>query len=340
MNTVVSYADHFKIAPGMMALDKALDAENCPVPYRKYFAAEWLADRAWTDRSIAFVQGFMSSQNLDIQAICSTWYNNVYGHAVYEPPASRFAALVTPVPIIVTWSSADSEVTLPDITLIQYELEASLSRLLNSSSPMIQGMKCLQNMPMAKWVWLAMSDFDISVTSLELSRPAYHLSLWHSLQALEKLLKASLFSQGETESSVRKHSHNITKLVAALGAYGVTFSTRGNQVAEEIEKLVGGPSVRYVDDSYQSSERISLAKKAIEAHHLLLEFLGLEGKGISALLTANPLSSIATSNSQITDQELRARVHCEHKQMCSHSAYSKPAHALPMRQDITYPMQT
>jgi hypothetical protein len=134
MNTVISYADHFKIAPGMMALDKALDAENCPVSYRKYFAAEWLMDRTWADERISFVQNFMSSKNLDIQAICSTWYNNVYGHAVYEPPASRFVGLATPIPIIVTWSSSDSEVTLPDITLIQYELEASLSELLSSDS--------------------------------------------------------------------------------------------------------------------------------------------------------------------------------------------------------------
>ena len=339
MNTVISYANHFKIAPGMMALDRALDAENCPVPYRKYFATDWLVNRTWADAPIAFVQEFMSSHNVDISAVCSTWYNNVYGHAVYEPPASRFAALVTPVPVIVTWSSADSEVTLSDITLIQYELEASLSKLLSTSSTTIQGMKNLQNMPIAKWVWLAMSDFDISVTSFELSRPAYHLSLWHSLQALEKLLKAALLSQGETEKTVRKHSHDIKKLLAALGVYGVTFSNQGNQVAEKIAALVGGPSVRYVDDSCQSNERISLAEKAIEAHHLFLEFLALEGKQLANLLTASPLSSIITSNPQITDRELRAKIHSEHKQMCSHAAYTRPAHALPMRQDITHPVK-
>ena len=151
MDTVISYADHFKIAPGMMALDKALDSENCPVSYRKYFAAEWLAERTWDDEQISFVQNFMSSKDLDIQAICSTWYNNVYGHAVYEPPASRFVGLTTPVPIIVTWSSSDSEVTLSDITLIQYELKEYLSKLLQSDSAVLRGMRNLQNMPMAKW---------------------------------------------------------------------------------------------------------------------------------------------------------------------------------------------
>gem|GEM_PF-2964288 len=320
----------------MMALDKELDAENCPVPYRKYFAAEWLAERTWVDKRISSVQNFIFSKKLDIQAICSTWYNNVYGHTVYEPPASRFVGIATPVPIIVTCSSSDSEVTLPDITLIQYELEASLSKLLSSDSSVLQGIKNLQSMPMAKWIWLAMADFDISVTSFELSRPAYHLSLWHSLQALEKLLKAVLFSQGETECSVKKYRHNITKLVAALRACGVTFSERGNQIIVKISRLVGGPSVRYLDDSCQSSERISLAKKAIEAHHLLLEFLALEGMEIARILTVNPLNSIAIRTPTVTDQELRAKVHFEHKNMCGHSAYSKPTHALPMRQDLIY----
>lgn len=339
MNTIISYANYFKLAPGMIALDKILDAESCPVSYRKYFAAEWLVERTWSDEHVSFVQNFMSSKYLDIKAICSTWYNNVYGHAVYEPPASRFVGLATPVPIIVTWSSMDTEVTLPDITLIQYELESPLSKLLSSDSYALQGIRNLQNMPMAKWIWLAMSDFDISVTSFELSRPAYHLSLWHSLQALEKLLKAVLFSQGETESSVRKYGHNIMKLAGALRAYGVIFSGRGNQIVSEISILVGGSSVRYLDDSYQSSERLLLAKKAIDAHHLLLEFLALEGMKIISILTANPLNSIATSNLVTTDNELRAKVHFEHKQMCGHSAYSKPTHALPLRQDITYPVK-
>ena len=183
-----------------------------------------------------------------------------------------------------------------------------------------------------------MSDFDISVTSFELSRPAYHLSLWHSFQALEKLLKAALFAQGETECSVRKYNHKITALLAELSANGVVFSDRGNQIVEDICVLVGGPSVRYLDDSYQSNERISLSNNAIEAHHLLLEFLAIEGIKIANMLAASPLNSIITSKPTATDQELRSKVHFEHKQMCGHSAFSKPAHALPLRQDITHPV--
>jgi HEPN domain-containing protein len=210
---------------------------------------------------------------------------------------------------------------------------------LQTANPSLRGMKNLQNMPMAKWIWLVMSDFDISVNSFELSRPAYHLSLWHSFQALEKLLKAVLFAKGETECSVRKYNHDVKRLLEALSTCDVMFSERGSQIVDNIYTLVGGPSVRYLDDSYQNNERISLASKAIEAHHLLLEFLAIEGKKITSILMTNPLNSITTREQAATDQELRKKVHFEHKQMCGHSAYSKPKHSLPLRQDITHPVR-
>ncbi len=323
-----------------MALDKALDSENCPVSYRKYFAAEWLVKRTWDDGPISFVQGFISSKDIDVKAICSTWYNNVYGHAVYEPPASRFIGLSTPVPIVVTLSPMDSEIILPDITLVQYEIKESLLRVLNADSFALQGMRNLQNLPMAKWVWLVMSDFDISVTSFTLSRPAYHLSLWHSFQALEKLLKSVLLSQGETESSVREYAHNLNKIVGVIGSLGIVFSERSNQIVDEISALVGGPSIRYIDDSYQNGERPLLSNKAIKAHHLFLEFLALEGIGISGILKDNPINSIHGSDPKETDHTLRTKVHSEHKKMCGHSAYSKPSDALPFRKDVVLQLQS
>lgn len=338
MNTQISFADFFKLAPGLIALDRELDAEGCPVSYRKYLAAEWLTRRDCRDNTIRHVISAISDMHLDVESVCSTWYNNVYGHTVYQPPASRFIALSTPVPIAVTWGPFDSEVTIPDITLIQYELQESLFKLLNTEGVLLVGLQKFQNLPMARWVWLAMADYDISVTSFELTRPAYHLSLWHSFQTLEKLLKAALIVFGETKQSLQKHGHNIHKLISALDKHGVSLTYRGNHIAHEIENLVGGPAVRYLDSS-DRSERLILADRSVQVHHLLLEFFALEAEQIGSILSTGSTDPVCGINAQKSDLELRRKVHIEHKVMCSHSAYSKPPYALPLRQDIIHPAQ-
>ncbi len=340
MTTQVSFAQFFQLAPGLIALDKELDADGCPVPYRKYFAADWLSNREWKQNEILNVQSSISELGLDVQSLCSTWYNNVYGHVVYEPPASRFIAIATPIPVPVTWSPLDLECTLPDITLIQYELEETLSNLLVTDGTLLTGLKIFQQLPMAKWVWLAMADYDISVTSFELARPAYHLALWHSLQTLEKLLKATLFELGETEKSIRGYSHDIEKLVAALVRHGISLTNRGAQIAKEISKLVGGPAVRYLDDSISQTERLKLADCSIKTHHLLLEFFSCDADQIGLILASGAIGSPIDEGETKSDQELRRMVHIEHKAMCSHSAYSMPTYALPIRRDITHTAQS
>ena len=339
MKPQASYADFFKLAPYLIALDKELDAEGCPVSYRKYFAVELLSRTEDQSDLIKKLQTAILEMDLDTKSIISTWYNNVYGHVVYEPPASRFVALSTPVPIIVTFSPVDAEVTLQDITLIQFELEELLSKSLNPEGFLILGIQKLQELPMAKWVWLAMADFDISVASFELTRPAYHLSLWHSFQALEKLLKSVLIAFGETPSALQKYSHNINKLISALNKYNFSLTDRGSEIANKISSLVGGPSVRYLDDSISQHERLNLAKRSLQVHHLLLEFFTLDAEQLGAVLLANSTGSVLGISSKDSDLELRQKVHIEHKNMCSHSTYSKPSNALPLRKDVTHKYQ-
>ncbi|MGH8127019.1 MAG: HEPN domain-containing protein [Gammaproteobacteria bacterium] len=338
MTAQASFADFFKLAPGLIALDKELDAEGCPVSYRKYFAVDWLTRRDWSDDKIRHAKDTIFDLDLDVQSVCSTWYNNVYGHVVYQPPASRFMAMATPVPVSVTWSPLDKEVTIRDLTLIQYELKESLCKLLDSEGALLKGLQKFQNLPMARWVWLAMADYDISVASFELTRPAYHLSLWHSLQSLEKLLKATLIVCKEDSKSLRKYLHNIPELISALDKQGVSLSSRGTQLAHDIASLVGGPAVRYLDDSLGRSERLALADRAVRAHHFLLEFFASDAENIGEILAADSTDSIFGVNSKDTDQQLRRLVHLEHKTMCSHSAYSRPPYALPLRRDVTHPV--
>jgi HEPN domain-containing protein len=339
MNNQVSFASFFKLSSGLIALDRELDSEGCPVSYRKYLAAEWLVRNDCQNEAIFQLKTSISDMDVDAESVFSIWYNNIYGHVVYEPPASRFVAMSTPVPIIVTWSPLDLEVTMQDITLIQYELQDSLSKLLSPEGFLLVGLQKLQALPMARWVWLAMADFDISVASFELTRPAYHLSLWHSFQALEKLLKAILIAFGESPASLQKYSHNIHKLISALNNHGFSLTNCGIKIAHEISSLVGGPSVRYIDDSATRLERLDLAKRSLRVHHLLLEFFALDADQIGATLSNNSTDLALGFNSLNSDLELRQKVHMEHKKCCSHSAYSKPPYALPLRQDITYPIE-
>lgn len=339
MNNQASFAQFFKLAPGLIALDRELDAEGCPVSYRKYFAVDWLTRRDWNDNAIRNAKSLISDLDLDVRSVCSTWYNNVYGHIVYQPPASRLMAFATPVPVSITWCPIDSEITLPDITLIQYELQESLFKLLNPEGTLLIGLQKFQQLPMARWVWLAMADYDMSVTSFELARPAYHLSLWHSFQVLEKLTKAMLLVCGETHKSLREYGHSIQKLISALENKGVSLTSLGAQLAHEIENLVGGPAIRYLDDSLDRKERLALADRSLRTHHLLLEFLASDTEQIGAILSTGHIDPLFGANPQDSDMELRRKVHLEHKAMCSHSAYSKPPYALPLRQDITHPVQ-
>lgn len=339
MTTQISYAQFFKLAPGLIALDRELDADGYPVAYRKYFATDWLSNREWQNIEIAKTQSYISEKGLNIRDLCSIWYNNVYGHVVYEPPASRFIAVATPVPVAVTWSPLDFECTYPDITIIQYELQETLSSLLNPEGELLTGLRRFQGLPMAKWVWLAMTDFDISVKSFELSRPAYHLALWHSLQALEKILKAILFELGETEEKLRYYGHDIKKIIKALLKHDITLTSHGTKIAKEISNLVGGPAVRYLDDSINRTERLKLANRSIKAHHLLLEFFACDADQISLILSGGFEGSPTELNERLTDQLLRKKVHEEHKAMCSHSAYSIPPYAIPMR-NIKYTPQS
>lgn len=339
MNNQVSFADFFKLSPGLIEVDKLLDLEGSPVSYRKYLAVELLNKACDKNNIIQQLKKSMSDINVDAILVFSIWYNNVYGHVVYEPPASRFVAMSTPIPIIITRSPVDSEVTIQDITLIQYEVEESLSSLLDPEGFLLVGIQKLQNLPMAKWVWLAMADFDISVTSFELTRPSYHLSLWHSFQTLEKLLKAVLIALGEPIKSLQQYSHNIQKIILALNNKGVILTSRGIKIAYEISKLVGGPSVRYIDDSTTPNERLNLAKRSLRVHHLLLEFFSLDAQQIGDILSTSSEGSVFGFSTQNSDIEMRQKVHIEHKEMCSHSVYSKPPYALPLRQDITYPIK-
>lgn len=338
METRTSFADFFALAPGLIALDKELDAEGCPVAYRKYLAADRLRRRNWCNEAIGRAEALITQKCLDVRSVCSVWYNNVYGHAVYQPPASRFVALSTPVPVVVTWSPLDGEVTLPDVTLIQYELEESLKELLNPDGVLLEGLRKFQQLPVARWVWLAMADYDVSVSSFELPRPAYHLSLWHSFQTLEKLLKAVLLAFGETPESVRKYNHDIGRLTSALTKRGVALTDTGSRLAQEVGRLAGGARIRYLDDSDNQRERLELAERSLVVHHWLLNFFASEAECIGSILAADGTGSVVGVSPHESDQHLRSRVHLEHKSRCSHYAYTSPPCAEPMRRDIVHPV--
>ncbi|TCT19247.1 HEPN domain-containing protein [Thiobaca trueperi] len=337
METKVTFADFFALAPGLIALDRELDAKGCPIAYRKYLAADWLIGRNWRNEAIGRAEALITEKCFDVRTVCSVWYNNVYGHVVYQPPASRFVALSTPVPVVITWSPLDKEVTLPDVTLIQYELEESLNEILNPDGVFLDGLRKFQQLPVAKWIWLAMADYDVSVSSFELPRPAYHLSLWHSFQTLEKILKAVLIRFGDTPEFLRKYNHDVRKLTSALKKYGVILTDTGSRLAQEIERLTGGPGVRYLDDLDNQRSRLELAERSLLAHHSLLKFFASEGEYIGSVLSAEGADSVFGVNSRESDQHLRSRVHLEHKSRCSHYAYMVPPYT-ESRQDIIHPL--
>lgn len=334
-----SFADFFALAPSLIAVDRELDVEGCPVAYRKYFASDWLKHQSWRSSVIGQANILISEKDLDAEAVCSVWYNNVYGHSVYQPPASRFVAVSTPVPVVVTWSPIDHEASLPDVTLIQYELEGSIKKILRPEGALLRGLQKFQELPAAKWTWLAMADYDISVTSFELARPAYHLSLWHSLQALEKVLKAALISSGETADAVRKYNHNIERIIGVLSECGICLTSSGTQVAKEIARLVGGPSVRYEDDMSDRCSRQELAKRSLLVHHLLLEFFATDAATIGESLSDDAALYLNGLTPGQADQNLRQKVHTEHKSKCSHHAYTIPPYAERQRLDVLHPMK-
>lgn len=321
-----------------MALDKELDAEGCPVAYRKYLAPDWLARGNWRNSLIGQLNALIAEKRLDAEALCSVWYNNVYGHSVYQPPASRFVAFSTPVPVVITWSPVDDEVSLPDVTLIQFELKQSIKNILQPDGALLCGLRKFQELPAARWVWLAMADYDVSVSSFELARPAYHLSLWHSLQTLEKLLKAALITSGETADTVRKYNHNIERLVRALTERGVSLTSTGSQLAQKIGELVGGPNVRYEDDLGDRRSRLEMAERSLLAHHLLLEFFASDAEIISEVLSGDSGCFLDGLIPGQSDQNLRQMVHAEHKFRCSHHAYTMPPYAERERLDVLHPL--
>lgn len=330
MTTRVSFAQYFKLAPELLALDRELDAAGCPVAYRKYVGAELLKRSHLVSKSANLLLSKLAKFGLDPKSILSVWYNNVYGHVVYQPPASRFLAMAVPVPIVVTWSPGSSSVTLPDITLLQFELKETLAKALDINGPLISGLKSVQALPLAKWVWLVMADFDTSVSSFEHARPAYHLSLWHSQQCLEKLLKAVLLARGQTEQQVQRYGHRAKKILEALSSLGVNLSSTGTKLVNEIFELAGGPAVRYVDDSPDPVRRLDLARRALLAHHLLLEFFASDCEKLGTCLAADANEQVIPGINikwNITDVDLRRAVHLEHQSMCSHTLHSAPPYA-------------
>lgn len=335
--TTVSFAQFFHLAPALLELDRDLDAVGCPVPYRKYIGATLLANSTLSTESVRRLSEMLSEAELAPAPILSAWYNNVYGHVVYQPPASRFVAAAVPVPVVVTWDASATSVTLPDVTLIQFAVQKILAGALRPDGPLLVGLKELQSLPVAPWIWLAMADFDVSVACFEHPRPAYHLSLWHSQQTLEKLLKAVLLAHGETEKQVREYGHDASKILDALASHAVTLSTAGATLFPSVFALVGGPSVRYLDDSPDPVTRLDLARRALRAHHMVLSFLAADGNTLGACLaagTGKPHLLGVDIAAGTTDEELRKAVHLEHQSMCSHTLYTALPYAIPERRDV------
>jgi HEPN domain-containing protein len=335
MLTQISFATLFELAPGMLALDQELDSLGCPIAYRKYFAEDWLTsvgDAPNVPRLIRKAAKLVARLDLCPAATARTWYNNVYGHDVYVVPASKLIAGVAPRPIVAIWDGGSKSALLPDITLIQYELEATLADALKPSSPLLAGLTAFQNVPSAPWAWLAMTDYDMSVMSFELPRPAYHLSLWHTYQCLEKFLKAGLLAQGDTVKDVTKHNHRLDFILSALLSHEISLTPRGEALAYEIQTLVGGPGTRYVDDSNDKKVRLNLAKRALRAHHALLEFFATD----CATLVDCILSGAATppgvvhSHHNHPSSDFRQLVQKEHSQLCSHAMFQVPPYAIPV----------
>ncbi len=336
MDTQISFATFFELAPGMLAIDRELDALGCPVAYRKYFAAGILSGcgRIGTEFDVIREarQLLVHHAHLPMSA-ASTWYNNVYGHLVYEPPASKFVVVLAPRPVIALWNSAAKSVILPDMTLVQYELAPQIDAVLRVGDARLDGLCALQALPVAAWTWLAMSDYDISVESLNLSRPAYHLSLWHTSQCLEKLLKAALLAVGLTTQQVRECGHNLRRILDALVINGVNLPASALQHAQHVDDIVGGPNARYLDDLDNPKDRLLSAEKALNAHHSLLKFFATGchelGRHFPSLLPSDALVSALPREIAISD--LRVLVHREHQRMCSHGMLDSPPYGLPIR---------
>jgi HEPN domain-containing protein len=340
MNTQISFSIYFEFASGLIALDKELDAIGCPIAYRKYLAVDWLTHCKTTDTLIDNVSRRIKELDLCVETVTKTWYNSVYGHVVYLPPASKLIVFATPIPVTATWSARSNSIILPDLTLIQFEFQDALAAIVNFNNPLFDGLKKFQALPAAQWVWLSMADYDLSVSSFELPRAAYHLSLWHTLQCIEKLLKAVLLAHGESDAIIRSCSHNISRIVNTLETRGISLTSLGQQLAKDIEHLVGGPGTRYVDDSNNREERLDLASRALEAHHLLLRFFASDCGNLGAKILSGRIFNQEKlyTHKEFSDENFRELVHLEHETMCSHSAYSAPPYAMPIRQNITYPI--
>jgi HEPN domain-containing protein len=339
-----TFDQFFQLAPALLSLDKELDSVGCPIAYRKHVGATLLANPTFSTEAVQCLSKMLAVKGLAAAVVLSAWYNNVYGHVVYQPPASRFLVAAVPVPIVATWDASARSVLLPDITLIKFEIQDELNKCLNPNSSLLSGLKALQALPAAPWVWLAMADFDISVACFEHPRPAYHLSLWHTQQTLEKLLKAMLLAHGETEEQIRKIGHDLDKVLNAVALRVVSLSTDGVAHVHEVFKLVGGPSIRYLSDSPDPATRIDLAQRALQAHHLTLRFLAADGDTIGAFLAPRIGRyrilgvNITADATDTTDAELRKAVQLEHQSMCSHELYTAPPYAIRERRNVALPI--
>ena len=325
MTKTLSYSQYFELADGLLALDSKLDASGVPIPFRKYIGRDWLIPSNETRQDVA--SGRIQDAANKIQALgaspeeaLSVWYNDLYGHVVYEPPASSFIAALLPHAVVLTYDSYSKQLVQPDVTIVLPVSQPLLETFRDPNHELLRGLGGLQNLPSAKWIWLSMSDYDVSVAVLRLPRPAYHLALWHTLQCLEKCLKAVLLAHGSTEDQLRKFNHNIAKILTALNTKQLVLSASGQKIALEIEAAVGGPSTRYVDDTVaMGAERIKLRDAAINAHHLLLRFFALESKAITHYLLTGPATDpgVLHLHHEFPDGDFRALVYREHATRCN-----------------------
>jgi len=268
------------------AADDYLDGHGTPVAFRRHFIREWCqrSDGAFDGHP---KQKLMQEGLSALKAAGLTrgydalvhWYYDIYGELAYRPPFSALLGRVGKGHFFELRMGESAAQFLGPKTLVnESRVKSETQRLLSEATP-TEGLFALRRLPFTVWTQMAAAEYDASLAALFASRPSYHLSMWSSHQAVEKILKAVLVAHGWQERQLAtKVNHNLVVAASEIEALGFPFPPAALTALKRLSERCG-PAVRYAED-YTEAKRIALRDKAWQAHRDLLQFAAASAEAL------------------------------------------------------------
>lgn len=290
---ILTYDDFDVLHPRLAFLDDYLDCAGVPVCYRKYcirqllldctFGEPYRLDEGVLEASLA-INDRLLRRGLSADAV-RRWYADVYEHLSVRPPVSGFVSGFTPQPLVISTEHLSQQgVCFPGARASESLAACVWDNLISSRPEVVQGLGVLSALVPTRWVLLAMANYDMSVSCFRQAKPAFHLAMWETEQALEKLLKAVLIAKGFPEPNVKALGHYDDKILPALSSQGVALSVSGQTLVSKI-LTKGNASVRY-EEAENRQARAQQKALALELHHDFLAFCHLEKEPLEQALPA------------------------------------------------------